>query len=227
PRSSLHDSQINLSLLSSYFWAKNFSSIHFVKMSETKMKFCKSHFLVDPTKASVLDLLLLIFSPNLTSKRFIDSPPDTLKSARRTFASRWMIALAILVQKILIFIRKPLEFIGYLLTYWPNLLTANGGFFNVLLHLLTGKLVKPDESSVTYASFIGCTDRRVELDEKINAGTIEYKSMLSIMACKIAYENKSFITSVVKNTWKMGFVDYYDFYNGNAFLYSFWAIMRY
>lgn len=65
--------------------------------------------------------------------------------------------------------------------------------------------MKPEESSPTYASFIGCSDRRVELDEKISVGTIEYKSMLSIMASKIAYENKSFITSVVKNTWKVNF----------------------
>ncbi|CAA7024535.1 unnamed protein product [Microthlaspi erraticum] len=182
-------------------------------MSKPKMTFCNSYFVVDPTKASVSDLLLLLFSPNLTSKRFIDSPPDTLKSFRRSFASRWVIAMAVLLQKVLIFLRKPLAFIGVWITYWPNLLTANGGFFNMIYQLLTGKLVKPDESSATYASFIGCSDRRVELDEKLSVGTIEYKSMLSIMASKIAYENKSFITSVVKNTWKMNFVDYYDFYN--------------
>lgn len=72
--------------------------------------------------------------------------------------------------------------------------------------LVTGKLVKPDKSSAAYTSFIGCSDRRVELDEKINVGTIEYKSMLSIMASKIAYESKPFITSVVKNTWKVNFI---------------------
>ncbi|CAA7024536.1 unnamed protein product [Microthlaspi erraticum] len=177
------------------------------------MKFCNSYFLVDPTKANVLDLLLLLFSPNLTSTRFIDSPPDTLKSVRRSFASRWIIVLAILVQKILMFLRKPFAFLGRFLTYFPNLLTANGGFFKLILHLLTGNMVKPEESSATYTSFVGCTDRRVELDEKINAGTIEYNSMLSIMASKVSYENKSFITSVVKNTWKMDFVAYYDFYN--------------
>ncbi|ESQ30942.1 hypothetical protein EUTSA_v10011443mg [Eutrema salsugineum] len=182
-------------------------------MSGTDMKFCSSYFLLDPTKASVLDLLILLFSRNFTSTRFIDSPPDTLKSIRRSFASRLIVALAILLQKILILIRKPFAFVGALLTYWPNILTANGGFFKLILHLLTGKLVKPEESSAAFTSFTGCTDRRVELDEKINVGTIEYKSMLSIMASKIAYENKSFISSVVKNTWKMDFVGFYDFYN--------------
>ncbi|KAG5375546.1 hypothetical protein IGI04_040142 [Brassica rapa subsp. trilocularis] len=182
-------------------------------MSETNMKFCNSYFLVDPTKASLFDLLLLLFFPNLISKSFIDSTSDTLKTVRTSFASRWIIALAVLVQKILIFVRKPMAFIGRLLTYWPNLLSENGGFFKLILHLVTGKLVKPEESSTTYTSFIGCSDRRVELDEKINVATIEYKSMLSIMASKIAYENKSFITSVVRNTWKMEFVDFYDFYN--------------
>ncbi|KAF8110961.1 hypothetical protein N665_0077s0023 [Sinapis alba] len=171
-------------------------------MSETNMKFCNSYFLVDPTKASIFDLLLLLLFPSLIRKSFIDSTPDTLKSVGRCFASRWIIALAVLVQRILIFIRKPLAFIGRLLTYWPNLLSENGGFFKLILHLVTGKLVKPEESSATYTSFLGCTDRRVELDGKINVATIEYKSMLSIMASKIAYENKSFITSVVKNTWK-------------------------
>ncbi|XP_056843321.1 triacylglycerol lipase OBL1 isoform X2 [Raphanus sativus] len=182
-------------------------------MSETNMKFCSSYFLVDPTKASLFDLFLLLFFPNLTSKSFIDSTPDTLKSIRRSFASRWIIALAVLVQKILILIRKPMAFIGRLLTYWPNLLSENGGFFKLILHLVTGKLLKPEESSAIYTSFLGCSDRRVALDEKINVATIEYKSMLSIMASKIAYENKSFITSVVKNTWKMDFVGFYDFYN--------------
>ncbi|CAN6929935.1 unnamed protein product, partial [Brassica oleracea] len=43
-------------------------------------------------------------------------------------------------------IRTPLAFIGRIVTYWPNLLTANGGFFNLILNLLTGKLVEPDES---------------------------------------------------------------------------------
>ncbi|XP_056856277.1 triacylglycerol lipase OBL1-like, partial [Raphanus sativus] len=164
-------------------------------MYQTDMKFCSSYFLVDPTKASVLDLLLLLFFPNLTNTGFIDSPPDTLKSVRRTFASRWIIVLAVLVQKILMLLREPFASVGRFLTYWPNLLTANGGFFKLILHILTGKLVQPEESSATYVSFVGCTDRRVELDKKISVGTIEYKSMLSIMASK------------------MDFVSYYDFYN--------------
>lgn len=103
------------------------------------MKFCNSYFLVDPTKASFLDLLLLLFSFNLTSARFIDSPPDTLKSFRRSFASRWILALAILLQKVLMLLSKPFAFLGRLLTYWLNLLTANGGFFNLILNLLTGE----------------------------------------------------------------------------------------
>ncbi|KAG7656679.1 Alpha/Beta hydrolase fold [Arabidopsis suecica] len=182
-------------------------------MSKTNMKFCNSYFLVDPTKASFLDLLLLLFSSNLTSARFIDSPPDTLKGFRRSFASRWILALAIFLQKVLMLLSKPFAFIGQKLTYWLNLLTANGGFFNLILNLMSGKLVKPDKSSATYTSFIGCSDRRIELDEKINVGSIEYKSMLSIMASKISYESKPYITSVVKNTWKMDLVGNYDFYN--------------
>ncbi|CAH8373423.1 unnamed protein product [Eruca vesicaria subsp. sativa] len=175
-------------------------------MSQTDMKVCSNYFLVDPTKASVLDLLLLLFFPSLANTGFIDSPPDTLKSVQTTFASRWIIVLAVLVQKILMLLRKPFASVGRFLTYWPNLLTANGGFFKLILHLLTGKLVKPEESSATYVSFVGCTDRRVELDKKISVGTIDYKSMLSIMASKVSYENKSFITSVVKNTWEVKFI---------------------
>ncbi|KAL9308795.1 putative triacylglycerol lipase [Arabidopsis thaliana] len=195
------------------FLSKVFSSFHIVRMSKTNMKFCNSYFLVDPTKASFLDLLLLLFSSNLTSARFIDSPPDTLKGFRRSFASRWILALAIFLQKVLMLLSKPFAFIGQKLTYWLNLLTANGGFFNLILNLMSGKLVKPDKSSATYTSFIGCSDRRIELDEKINVGSIEYKSMLSIMASKISYESKPYITSVVKNTWKMDLVGNYDFYN--------------
>lgn len=121
-----------------FFFFGIFWSFHIVIMSQTDMKFCSSYFLVDPTKASVLDLLLLLFFPNLTNTGFIDSPPDTLKSVRRTFATRWIIVLAVLIQKILMLLRKPFASIGRFLTYWPNLLTANGGFFKLILHVLTG-----------------------------------------------------------------------------------------
>jgi len=77
---------------------------------------------------------------------------------------------------------------------------------NLKAEFVTGKLVKPDQSSATYTSFIGCSDRRIELDEKINVDSIEYKSMLSIMASKISYESKAYITSVVKDTWKVNFI---------------------
>lgn len=125
-------------ITSFFFFFSEVCSFHIVIMYQTDMKFCSSYFLVDPTKASVLDLLLLLFFPNLTNTGFIDSPPDTLKSVRRTFASRWIIVLAVLVQKILMLLREPFASVGRFLTYWPNLLTANGGFFKLILHILTG-----------------------------------------------------------------------------------------
>lgn len=119
-------------------------------MSETNMKVCNNYFLVDPTKASFLDLLLLLFSSNLTNARFIDSPPDTLRSFRRTFTSRWIIALAIFLQKVLMLIRKPMAILGGFLTYCLNLVTANGGFFKMILNLLTGE----KSNNITYFNLL-------------------------------------------------------------------------
>ncbi|XP_010549231.1 PREDICTED: uncharacterized protein LOC104820486 [Tarenaya hassleriana] len=182
-------------------------------MSEPEMKFTKNYFLVDPNKASFLDLLLVLFTSDLSKRKFVDSPPETLGTSRSTFTSRFIIFAAVVVQKILIFLRKPLAKLGGAFTFWLNLLDNNGGFFKLIVHLLTGKVVWPKESSATYTSFIGSSDRRVELDAKMNVGSEEYKSMLSLMAAKVAYENQAFTTSTVRNHWKMEYLDFYECYN--------------
>ncbi|XP_010552522.1 PREDICTED: uncharacterized protein LOC104822858 isoform X2 [Tarenaya hassleriana] len=182
-------------------------------MSETEMKFCSNYFLVDAKKAGFLDLLLLLITSDLAKIKFIDCPSETVLS-QGTFTARCIIAITVFLQKVLISMRKPFAVAGERLTFWLNTVDINGGLFKLILRVLTGKTVnRPDKSSAAYTSVIGSTDMRVELDEKMSIGTDEYKAMLSIMASKIAYESEAFITSVVKEKWKMDYLGFFECYN--------------
>ncbi|XP_019097280.1 PREDICTED: uncharacterized protein LOC104771434 isoform X2 [Camelina sativa] len=78
----------------------------------------------------------------------------------------------------------------------------------------TGKIIWPEKKSATFASLIGILDRRLELDQKVERGSKRYKAMLSIMASKLSYENRNFVSSVLHNHWKMDLLGFYSCWNG-------------
>lgn len=97
--------------------------------------FCHDKLLLEPKVASLYDLVLLLFSPDIKSLRFVEC---TEQHKRRDFNRRWLIFISVLVQKILLSCRKPMTQIGNALEMGLNLLSVNGGFFKLLLNLLKG-----------------------------------------------------------------------------------------
>jgi hypothetical protein len=97
--------------------------------------FYQNKLLLDPTEASFLDLILFLVSSNIKVRGFIECYEE---QGLKNFNSRWIVVISVLVQKILLFFRKPMAMIGNALEMWLNLLLSNGGFFKLLLNILKG-----------------------------------------------------------------------------------------
>jgi len=97
--------------------------------------FYQNKLLLDPTEASFLDLILFLVSSNIKVRGFIECYEE---QGLKNFNSRWIVFISVLVQKILLFFRKPMAMIGNALEMWLNLLLCNGGFFKLLLNILKG-----------------------------------------------------------------------------------------
>ncbi|KMT04568.1 hypothetical protein BVRB_8g182250 [Beta vulgaris subsp. vulgaris] len=109
--------------------------------------------------------------------------------------------------------KTPMRHIGYLIEAWINLITNNGGTVKLLLNLMKGNVLMPDESSKTYRSMIGLLDRRVDLDPNIQPGHTNYEASLSWMASKLSYENSACIKTIVEDHWKMKLLETSNFRN--------------
>uniref|UniRef100_A0A804L1W2 Fungal lipase-type domain-containing protein n=1 Tax=Musa acuminata subsp. malaccensis TaxID=214687 RepID=A0A804L1W2_MUSAM len=158
----------------------------------------------------VFHLFQLLFRTKLDGHVSIETPIGMdLDWERR----RWVIFFSVLLQKILMFVRKPMAWFGSAIEYWPNLLSENHGFISLLFNILTGRVVFPKKGSSTYRTVIGFSDPRVELDRKIKPTDKKYHAALSMMAAKLAYENESCIQSIVRNPWNMEFLGFYNCWN--------------
>ncbi|PSS31432.1 Lipase [Actinidia chinensis var. chinensis] len=172
--------------------------------------FCKDYLVLKPEHASLFDLIRILCSSSFGERRFVESSgANNLGGLRR----RWLIFMSVLVQKVLIYLRKPMAWMGYVLEMWLNLLASNGGLGPLLLNLLKGSMVKPDKSSATFASVVGNLDKRVELEKNMNTSDSRYEASLSIMASKLSYENEAFVQDVVADHWKMEFYGLFNFWN--------------
>ncbi|PSR99779.1 Lipase [Actinidia chinensis var. chinensis] len=178
-----------------------------------KEDFCKDYLVLNPEHASLLDLVRILFLSDLGERRFVESSEvNNLGGLRR----RWLIFISVLLQKVLIYLRKPMAWMGYVLEMWLNLLASNGGFGLLLLNFLKGSMVKPDKSLATFTSVVGNLDKRLELDKSINNGDSRYGASLSIMASTLSYENEAFVQNVVTDHWKMEFLGLFNFWNGTC-----------
>ncbi|KAJ0262559.1 Alpha/beta-Hydrolases superfamily protein [Hirschfeldia incana] len=174
----------------------------------------EKYFVLDPREATFTDLARLLFSSDIRNRKFIDSSEQKLEDDFCRFRRRWIIFVSIVIQKLMILLRKPLYYSGFYLSFWLNLLSSNGGLFKILPKLFKGKIIWPEKTSATFASLVGNLDRRVELDGRIKRGSKRYKAMLSIMASKLSYENTNFVSSVLHNHWKMDLLGFYSCWNG-------------
>ncbi|XP_052195465.1 triacylglycerol lipase OBL1-like [Diospyros lotus] len=171
--------------------------------------FSKTHVLLSHEKASILKAIRFLFFRHIDKTDFIDCPAST----EQCFKHRCIIFASIMVQMLLQAVATPLAWFGSLLEMWLNLLSSNTSFVVLLWNLLRGKLVIPDKKSATFLSIVGHVDSRVELDRNIKHGDSRYHAALSMMASKASYENKAYLQTVVRDHWKMEFVDSFDFYN--------------
>ena len=97
--------------------------------------FCKDYLVLKPEHASLFDLVRILCLSSLGERRFVESSgANNLGGLRR----RWLIFMSVLVQKVLIYLRKPMAWMGFVLEMWLNLLASNGGFGLLLLNLLKG-----------------------------------------------------------------------------------------
>ncbi|XP_077224850.1 triacylglycerol lipase OBL1-like isoform X2 [Tasmannia lanceolata] len=72
------------------------------------------------------------------------------------------------------------------------------------------RVVIPEKASTYFKSTLAYLDERVELDKEIKHGDDRYCTALSIMAAKLAYENKAFVQRIVNDHWKMVFMEFYN-----------------
>ncbi|KAG8384371.1 hypothetical protein BUALT_Bualt04G0111200 [Buddleja alternifolia] len=171
--------------------------------------FSSNYMLLKPEEAGFVELTKILFSRDIAKRKFVDCP----EGIEEPFGRRWIIFVSVLAQKLLQAVAQPLAAFGSGVEHWLNLLSANGGFFRLLLNSLKGKVIQPDITSANFLSFIGNIDKRVELDSKIGNKDRRYYSALSVMAAKASYENHTYIETIVKDHWKMDYLGSYDFWN--------------
>ncbi|PON94204.1 Fungal lipase-like domain containing protein [Trema orientale] len=174
---------------------------------------CHSYLVVKPKEASLIELIRLLFSSDLSKRSFVEcSKEEGHEQQPRDFGRRWIIFVSVVAQKALLLLRCPMALLGHVLVSFLNLVAINGGLFVLLRNYLRGEMARPDEASS--ASIVGNLDWRVELDKNIKPQDEKYNGSLSIMASKLSYENQQFIQNVVQNHWKMQFLGFYNFWNG-------------
>ncbi|KAF2324369.1 hypothetical protein GH714_013159 [Hevea brasiliensis] len=184
--------------------------------------FCHNKLLVDPEEASFLELIRLLFSSDIKSRRFVECPEN---QRQRDFSHRWLIFISVVAQKLLLYYRNPMAQMGHAIETWLNLVSSNGGLFRLMLKYLKGNVARPDRLSARFRSVVGNLDRRVEIETSIRADHRKYKSALALMAAKLSYENEAFINSIVTDHWNMKFLGFYNFWNGYQRLPSTQAFM--
>ncbi|KAL3528528.1 hypothetical protein ACH5RR_007850 [Cinchona calisaya] len=197
------------------------------------------YLIVNPQNGGIRDLArFLIKKDKQSGAKFLESSDDRIiqeellggTDDEETPDGRWVIFVSILVRKIIAIFGKPMEWTGFLVEFFLNFFSANGGFFGVLYNILHGEIVLPQRDSETFISAIGHLDGRIDLykSETFTAAVGEPESLeravqveigsqtlmdLCIMASKLAYENELVVRNVVNIHWKMHFVDFYNCWN--------------
>ncbi|XP_059637969.1 triacylglycerol lipase OBL1-like [Cornus florida] len=180
----------------------------------------RDYLVLKPAEASLFDLVRILYSSELNKRQFVQCR-ETEK-----LEYRWILFISVLAQKLLLYLKTPMKLIGYLLTMWLNFVSINGGFFSLLQKIRKGNIVPPpSEKSATFTSVVGNIDLRLDLDSSIRNGDPRYAPSLSMMAAKLAYENAAFVETIVRDHWKMEFLEFFNFWNDFQKKYTTQAMM--
>ncbi|KAJ0096461.1 hypothetical protein Patl1_28692 [Pistacia atlantica] len=171
--------------------------------------FSGNYLVLRPEEVGLCHLFGILLNGDMAQKAFIEYPIGKEENLQR----RWLIFISLFGQKVLQHLAKPMMAFGSAFEMWMNLLSCNGNFFGLLLHVFQNKVIVPERTSEMFLSFVGHIDRRMQLDKNIQHGDIRYYVMLCAMASKLSFENKAVVETTVQNCWKMELLGYYDFWN--------------
>ncbi|CAL0311548.1 unnamed protein product [Lupinus luteus] len=173
--------------------------------------FANSYMLLKPEEAHFFDVIRVLFSKNLGHRKFVDSKKEG-PLVDESFRHRWLIFISVMLQKLMMFVAKPLATFGYWVEWFINLVILNGGLHRIPLNFLIGKLAIPDCASHTFMSSIGNLDGRVKLSDLKREDSRYYVS-LAMMASKACYENAAFLKATITIDWKMEFIGFFECWN--------------
>ncbi|XP_051150856.1 triacylglycerol lipase OBL1-like [Andrographis paniculata] len=174
--------------------------------------FCENYFLLKVEEASFLDFVRILWCNDLGQRNFFKAKKTAASGKLRSFRHRWIVFISLLLQKILLYLKKPMAAAGSALEMFLNFPAFNGGYLSLFSNLFTGRLVRPDKESERFASLVGNLDKRLNLDTKMVVRE-EYFAALAMMGAKLSYENQSFVQKVVSNRWQMELLGFYNFWN--------------
>ncbi|XP_041016415.1 triacylglycerol lipase OBL1 [Juglans microcarpa x Juglans regia] len=190
-----------------------------------------SYLIIRPEKGGIGDLYRYMVRDDIASGlRFLEGSDEGLVG-KVAADHRWVILVSIIVRKIVAFFGKPMQWTGYAVDFFLNLLSLNGNLTGLLCNLLRGKVVLPQRDTGTFISTIGHLDGRIDLykgqsflQEEEGDAVFRERSIrveignrnlmdLCIMASKLAYENAEVVRNIVLHHWKMHFVKFYNCWN--------------
>ncbi|XWS19979.1 hypothetical protein CRYUN_Cryun31cG0062300 [Craigia yunnanensis] len=185
------------------------------------------YLIVRPEKGRIWDLMRYYLWADIESGlRFLECSDQRVVGVEDA-DHRWVILVSIVARKIIHLFSKPMEFTGYVVDFFLNLISQNGSFFGLFYNLLHGQVVIPKRGTETFISTVGHLDERVDLyrgkklvedlhnadsGEGIKKVELDDRATMDLcmMASKLVYENAEVVRNVVVHHWKMHFVDFYN-----------------
>ncbi|KAK6115913.1 hypothetical protein DH2020_008182 [Rehmannia glutinosa] len=137
--------------------------------------FCENYLVIKPEQASCLDLVRILCSDDLEKRDFFNT--RVLQGGSTRFRHRWIVFISVLLQKVLLYLKKPVASVGSAVELLLNFPAANGGYRRLFCNLFTGRVVRPDKSSATYTSVSGNVDKRLDLDKNYQELNTTYAMM--------------------------------------------------
>ena len=98
---------------------------------------CTDYLFLKPEKATLFDLVRLLWSKDKQKHSFIETTHD-LEQELKNFCYRWIVFISIWLQKILRFFGRPMALVGRVIEFLVNLVYDNGGFLKLLINIITG-----------------------------------------------------------------------------------------
>ncbi|KAK9101663.1 hypothetical protein Scep_025093 [Stephania cephalantha] len=195
--------------------------------------------IVRPERGSIADVLRwMLLSDNHAADAFLESSTEYWSSSSSSSSSsdvvydddddddddddkRWVLMMSVIIRKLIGAMAKPMEWSGWVVEYFLNLLSLNGQLLGLLYNLIFSGKGFPHIQE-RHRSF-GPKNRPLPQQHHhhqhppadANAdGHADGRLLdLCILASKLAYENPSFIANVVTHHWNMHFLDFFNSWN--------------